>query len=486
MDAARQFNYKPDQVMQITQDLREKYKLITYNGTDCQYLNEEQHTDAPGVLLAIAQTATQYSGLIDVADADIKSRAFNNKNVSAHHAIIPTEAIADIDELTEPQRNIYLLIAKVYIAQFYPKHQYRDTLVSITCEDHRFGVRSKTTTNDGWRTLFNQQDNTDEDQPDGDDNVLDNDLSVLKNGDNGYCDQASVFDKETKPQPLYTMATLLSDLTRVAKYIKNPKIKKLLIEKDKEKKGEHGGIGTSRTRDQIIKKLFDIGFLSEKGKKIISTDIGKQFHGLLPEIATRPHMTALWHEQQSAIEQDKYTADDFIDNLMKFITQQVDKVKNEGLSIKVETIDCPECKEGHLKKRKGSKGIFWACSAYPECNFTVPNKAGKPDFKSLETHPCPSCEKPMKRRKGSSGFFWGCTGYPDCSQTLPDKRGKPDTKAKEKPKVEASDEFMCGECSKPLARRPSKKSGGHWWGCTGFPNCKKTYKDLSGSPDYNS
>lgn len=481
-DAASAFNYKPDQVMKITQELREKYRLITYNGSDCQYLNEEQHADAPGVLAAIAQTATEFKTIVDNADASIKSRAFNNKNVSAHHAIIPTEATANLNELPEALKNVYLLIAKKYIAQFYPKHQYRDTSVAIDVCSNSFTVRSKTTLSEGWKVLFSG--NEEDEDSTGDNEAIAVDLSCLTQASTGDCLKATVHDKETKPPALYTMSTLLTDLTRVAKYIKDPEIKKLLIEKDKDKKGEHGGIGTSRTRDQIIKKLFDLGFLTEKGKKVISTPLAQQFFDALPESATSPDMTALWHEQQSMIEKGDNSCDAFFDELMLFIDKQVSLVKTNGLNINVETHKCPKCDNGSLRKIKSGKDVFWGCSNYPDCKSTVPNKGDKPDFKSLETHDCPECNNPMKRIKGKYGFFWPCR---TCNVNYKDKRGKPDLAPKKDVNVS---EHKCGSCDKPLIRRISKKGKGKdaretpWYGCSGFPDCKQTYFEKNGAPKY--
>lgn len=365
-DAAKAFNYKPDQVMQITQELREKHRLITYNGSDCQYLNEEQHEDAPNVLAAIAETATEYQGIVSKADASIKSRAFNNKNVTAHHAIIPTEATANLDELSEPLRNIYLLIAKKYIAQFYPKHEYRETVIHVDVCKHLFGVKSNITLDEGWRVLFSKTNDDEEDNE-----AISLDLSVLKDNDEGKCTKAEVLDKETKPPKLYTMATLLEDLTRVAKYIKDPDIKALLIDKDKDKKEEHGGIGTSRTRDQIIKKLFNLNFIAEKGKSIISTDLGKKFFDALPSIATSPDMTALWHEQQAMIEQGDNTCEKFLDELMVFIEKQINSTKENGYSINVQaskklSSSCPKC-NGTINVIGGGKPRY-ACN---DCDFIV-------------------------------------------------------------------------------------------------------------------
>ncbi|WP_416234083.1 DNA topoisomerase, partial [Klebsiella pneumoniae] len=90
-DASRKFGYKPDQVKAITQELREKYKLITYNRSDCEYLNEEMHNDAPSVLNVISQNSSVFKNVILNANSSIKSRAFNSDKVSAHHAIIPTQ-----------------------------------------------------------------------------------------------------------------------------------------------------------------------------------------------------------------------------------------------------------------------------------------------------------------------------------------------------------------------------------------------------------
>ena len=119
------------------------------------------------------------------------------------------------------------------------------------------------------------------------------DLRSLNNGMQGQCLDAKSEQMETQPQPLYTIATLLSDLTRVAKYVKDERLKKLLQEKDKEKAGEHGGIGTPATRDSIIATLFKRGYLAEKGKQIVSTSVGQEFYDTLPDQAKYPDMTAL-------------------------------------------------------------------------------------------------------------------------------------------------------------------------------------------------
>lgn len=433
-DASRKFGFKPNQTKDITQTLRDKHKLITYNRSDCEYLSEEQHADAPGVLAAIAQTAPTLSAVSQRADPGIKSRAFNSSKVSAHHGIIPTEATADFSKLTDGEQKIYMLIARAYIAQFWSKHQYEQTDVFVEASKHRFSVRSNMTTLPGWRVLY-RNDIGNEDL-EGDDTDIALDIRGLKVGQSGDCTDAKADEMETKPKPLYTMATLLSDLTRVAQYVRDDRLRKLLVEKDKGKEGEHGGIGTPSTRDTIIATLFERGYLAEKGNNIISTPTAREFYDTLPDQAKYPDMTALWHEQQKSIQAGERDAVSFVRELMEYVGGEIGHVKQNGIGIKV------------------------------------------------NTHPCPECGKPLRRikKKDKNQFFWGCSGFADgCKFACEDKAGKP--MPKQVPLV--SELHKCMACGKGLSRRPGKKKGTFWWGCSSFPACKQTYPDINGKPNYS-
>ena len=430
-DASRKFGYKPDAVKEITQSLRERHKLITYNRSDCEYLSEEQHGDGAAVLAAIATTAPKLAPAAERADPTIKSRAFDSANVSAHHAIIPTQTTADLESLTEPEQRIYLLIARAYLAQFWPKHQYEQTDVLVDVEGYRFAVRSNLTTRPGWTVLY-KNDVGNEDL-EGDADALAVDLRSLRQGQAGICIDADAARLETKPQPLYTIATLLTDLTRVAKYIRDPVLRKLLQEKDKGKEGEHGGIGTPATRDTIIATLFERGYLVEQGKSIVPTPTAEGFYDALPDQAKYPDMTALWHAQQKEIQAGERDTITFVRDLMTYITREVASVKVHGLAIKV------------------------------------------------DSHPCPTCGKPLRRikKKAKNEFFWGCTGFDaGCKYACEDKDEKPVPRTA--PAVSST--HKCGACGAGLSRREGKK--GAWWGCSGYPGCKQTYQDSKGTPDY--
>jgi DNA topoisomerase III len=434
-DASRKFGFKPDQVKDISQALREKHKLITYNRSDCQYLNDEHHGAAPAVLNAIGQTAPVLAGATKSANPAIKSRAFNSAKTSAHHGIIPTETVADFGRLSDAEQKIYMLIARAYVAQFFPEHEYVQTDVVVTCEGHSFTCRSNITVKPGWKVLYrNDQGN---DEVAGDEDALSLDLRNLQQGQEGDCNQCIMLKNETKPLPRYTIATLLSDLTRVAKYVRDPELKALLIEKDKGKEGEHGGIGTPATRDSIIKNLFDKGFLEEKGKAVISTQLARAYYKVLPDEAKYPDMTAIWHAQQQQIEQGEMECNQFVATLMQYITGQVANIKTNGLP-----------------------GL------------------------QVKAHPCPECGKALRKIRGSRGDFWGCTGYDaGCKASFEDNKGQP--VLTKKPAAKPSELHKCMACGSGLIRRPGQKPRTFFWGCSGFPNCKQTYPDVAGKPNYS-
>ncbi len=439
-DASKRYGYKPDQVKEITQTLREKHRLITYNRSDCEYLSDEQHGDAAAVLAAIAENAPAIKVATDRADPTIKGRAFDSSKVTAHHAIIPTEGRAQIDALPEPERRVYLLIARAYVAQFWPARAYDHSEVAIEASGHRFTATSDFTTRPGWTVLYQAEERAEPDIEADDDAPLAIDMRSAKTGMAGICLNAAADRRQTKPRPLYTIASLLTDLTRIARYIRDDRLRKLLIERDRGKAGEHGGIGTPATRDTIIKTLFERGYLVEKGKNIVSTPLARQFYDALPNAAKYPDMTALWHEQQKAIQAGSSTAPGFVRGVEEHIAREIAAVKTNGLALLIDAPKCPRCGRALRRFAKGKNGPFWSCTGYAEaepCKFTAPDKAGKPDLAAREPAPVSALHK-------------------------------------------------CMACNRGLSRRPSRKKGSYWWSCSGFPTCKQSYADVKGRPDYSN
>lgn len=438
-DASRKFGFSPDKTLKTTQALRERHRLITYNRSDCEYLSDEQHADAPGVLEAIGNTAPVLGKAAQAADPILKSRAYNSANISAHHAIIPTETSGNLEKLTADEVKLYQLIARQFIAQHWPPEQYRQTTLDLEVAGHVFRVTAKVVTSLGWKRLYKQDaDNEEVHGDEGDDDSKAN-LEWVTTQTPLTCQGASVAEKKTQPPKRYTMSALLKDLARVAKYVTDERVKKLLLAKDQEKKGEHGGIGTAATRSAIIEGLMKREFLEEKGKKVQSTKLGREFHDLLPESATAPDMTALWHEQQEKIREGRMSLAEFVDGVSTHVSSEIERIKAQGVNVTTGAAPqhaCPVCKSGSLKRRKGKE----------------------------------------------KGFFWGCTSYPECKATFPDKRGNPDLKPKKASAAKPSPDHLCPKCSKGLIRRPSKNKKNYWWGCSGFPGCDFRAFDSNGKP----
>ncbi|KPW56411.1 DNA topoisomerase III [Pseudomonas caricapapayae] len=314
-----------EKTLALTQALREKYKAITYNRSDCSYLTDEQFGEAPQTLSLLSEALPDLAGMFTEVNSERKSRAFNDSKVSAHTAIIPTAVKIDVAQLSADERAVYLAIVKRYVALFLPEKRYLSAKVCFGVNGHTFVARSTKVTQLGWTAQMAEETEEEDSQEDCDPLVFDA-LADLKVGDAGVCDGITVAKEKTKPLPLYTEAELLKDLRRVAKYVQDPRIKQLLIARDQGKEGENGGIGTPATRGAVLAKLQERGFYAVEKKKLIPTQLGLEFIAALPAIATTPDMTALWHEQQQMIEAGELTVDAFLDELEDFIAHQVHNV----------------------------------------------------------------------------------------------------------------------------------------------------------------
>lgn len=276
------WGYSPAEVMAITQRLREEYKAITYNRSDCQYLSDEHFAEAPGVIASAVQNlgynASDYN-------PRIKSNCFNNDNITAHFAIIPTITKFDVSKLTEQERNVYTIIANYYLAQFMPPAvKEKTTLLVELPNGESLNAVSFVVKSEGYLALLKPQKVTPPTV-----------LSEIPEGDYaGDVIGTEIREKETKPLPHYTKSTLNEDMTRIAKYVDDPEIKELLLQKDKDKKGENGSIGTSATRSAIIEILIKRGFLIEKGKMIVSSPFGRELYRILPDEIKKADLTAKW------------------------------------------------------------------------------------------------------------------------------------------------------------------------------------------------
>lgn len=318
----RRHKLTAQQTLDITQKLKDS-KYITYNRSDCSYLSDEQFNDAPQVVAAL-KTLDVFNGL--TTDTAQKSAAFDSKKVTAHTAIIPTTNMPDLSRLTDKEKAVYLTIAQFYLAQFYlaqfvAKKRYDESIAEIKCGDEMFKVSARKITDAGFTTFLND---AEEDDEEDENSTSFEAISRLQTGATLTCREVVISEKKTKPLPLFTEATLLAALVRVADFVADPRIKKLLKEKDKDKKDEHGGIGTPATRAAIIETLKTRDYITVEKGKFIPTAAGLALIDALPDSVTQPDMTAVWAEKQAAVETGEMTIERFIDGLYAEVSRLVE------------------------------------------------------------------------------------------------------------------------------------------------------------------
>lgn len=414
--AGKRYGYTPQQVLDTAQELYER-KLTTYPRSDCEYLPVNQRKDVPRILQNIgALEAGKLAEWAAGADGKIRSRAWNDSKITAHHAIIPTTVACPFDKLTSMQQHIYYLVAQAYLAQFYPIHEYDQTRMVIEAADETFIAHGKTVTVPGWKVLYQSEKHDDEDEEKGT-------LPAVRKGDSVHYRNGQVDKKATKPPPRFTPSTLLAAMKEIYKYVKDESLKKKLKEVQ--------GIGTEATRATIIQELIQRKFLTTEGKKkyLKPTDDAYLLVDSLPDEMLYPDETAVWEERLYQMSLGKDDLNHFLHDQLSFLDTLVTaarKVVMHLAGIKV----CPVCGSA-MVKRHGKYGDFYGCSNYPSCRHTEPvgGEKKRPDAKP-SPYPCPRCHKgTFQKRTGPYGPFWVCS-QEGCNTKCADVDGVPSLYAK--------------------------------------------------------
>lgn len=330
ISAAKAFGMSAKQVLDICQQLYERHKLITYPRSDCQYLPKEHLKEAASVTSAIAAIAPDLASTLNTIDLKKKSRAWDDKKVSAHHAIIPTSRSQKSGSLSATEIKVYGLIAKQYLAQFFPNHRYAETSVTSEIEGGTFLTKQKQILDLGWKSLLfseksNRSTNASADAKNNSNNAKNQSLPAdLKVGDSLFCHSGEVLEKNTSPPKHFTDATLLSALTGIGRYVTDPAIKKSLRETD--------GLGTEATRAGIIELLFKRQYIIRSGKDIKATEVGRKLITALPSQISQPDMTALWESQLESISQQTLNYKSFIGGVESNLHCLIEDVKKVSLA----------------------------------------------------------------------------------------------------------------------------------------------------------
>ena len=347
IDAAKRFSMSAQQVLDSCQSLYERHKLLTYPRSDSRYLPLEHFSQAQQIINAIKDNCQPLQQAAQESDSKLKSKAWNDNKVVAHHAIIPTARIMDSSKLSKSESNIYQLVARQYLAQFYPAAEYRDSQIDCEIGGGHFIAKARESLKPGWKTLFpprapkKQGENDSHNQQDS----LNSHLPSLQKGDSCLCEQGELIEKQTSPPKPFDDASLLAAMTGIARYVQDPAIRKILKDTD--------GLGTEATRAGIIELLFKRQFLQRQAKKIHATDAGKGLIQSLPAVSTTPDMTAHWETQLNAISQREASYQGFMQPLEKSLHELISESQSV-LPVGLKNIKAPAKKTYKRRKSKAS------------------------------------------------------------------------------------------------------------------------------------
>ncbi|WP_210473239.1 DNA topoisomerase III [Vibrio crassostreae] len=336
IDASKRFGMSAQQVLDTCQSLYEKHKLITYPRSDSRYLPKEHYSQRESIVDAIANNAKELQSGAQGADLSLKSKAWNDSKVDAHHAIIPTPKKSSVNGLSANEMKIYQQIARQYLMQFYPPAVFADAKLVFDIAGGVFIAKGRQLINLGWKVLMGKTDT--EEKGDGTDTV-----PPLDKGTVLTCREGVIGDKKTEPPKHFTEATLLQAMTGIARFVANKDLKAILKETD--------GLGTEATRAGILDTLFKRQLLTRQGKSIHSSPAGRGLIHALPEDSTFPDMTAHWEHQLQGMAERNQAYQPFMQALESKIDGLMGTVKTGEVPESLRHL--PKVERPAFKRRKG-------------------------------------------------------------------------------------------------------------------------------------
>ncbi|MCX2960963.1 DNA topoisomerase III [Rodentibacter caecimuris] len=351
-EANRLYGLGAQQVLDIAQSLYETHKATTYPRTDCGYLPESQLAEAPRVIQCLIQSDSRLQPLASKLNLNQKSRAWNDKKITAHHGIIPTMAKVDINKMSEEEFKLYDLIRRRYLAQFLPVSETDKTQIVLKCGQHVLAARGNVLIAPGWKILFGKTLDEEDESKQA--------LPTLTQGQTCRVVDTEMKNQQTTPPNHFTEGTLLSAMKNAARFVTDERLKQRLRETE--------GLGTEATRAGTIQGLIDKGFLAKKGKSLIATNEAISLIDNLPVLLKDPGLTALWEQALNQIAEKTLSLDVFMQRQEQFVRQLMKECLAKGISLgNIEIKKCSKC-GSPMVKREGKNGLFWGCSQYPKCD----------------------------------------------------------------------------------------------------------------------
>ena len=331
------------ETLDIAQALYETYKVVTYPRSDCGYLPQSQHSEAPSILAALQQADPALGPLAGYLDPQRRSRAWNDAKVSAHHGIIPTAAAKNLERLSGKHRAVYTLIRARYLAQFLPNHEYDRTQADFDCAGQNLRAVGKQIVEPGWKRALPEA----LAPAKGREAPAPQPLPILREGLDCAIAAVNLKDLWTQPPKPFTEGDLIKAMKNVAKLVQDPLLKQKLKDTT--------GIGTEATRAGIIQGLLDRGYLIKNGKALAATPPAFSLIDAVPRAIADPGTTAIWEQALDMVQSGEMTLDIFVAKQAAWMSKHI-----ERCSAMTMTISGPASPAGTApawkKKRKAATG----------------------------------------------------------------------------------------------------------------------------------
>ena len=409
VECNKKYNMSADQTLQTIQSLYEK-KYTTYPRVDTTYLSDDIYPKCPDILAKLTNYA-EYTAPLTGKKLPKSKKVFDNSKVTDHHAIIPTGVVPT--GLSFAEQQVYDEVCRHFIAVFYPDCQFATTTVLGKVEDVEFKTSGKQILVPGWREVIKPV-KQEEEKKEGEDE--EKTLPIFTKGEHGP-HQPQLAEKWTSPPKPYTEATLLRAMETAGKLVDDESLREVMKE---------NGIGRPSTRAAIIETLFKRNYIRKVRKSLEPTPTGIELIGLIHEdLLKSAELTGIWEKKLREIEQHKYEARQFLDELKQMVTEIVTTVMLDNSNRRVTTM-APETKPKKAvpkkstapKAKKTAEGIDSSQrtssrgkgSAFDGVN-DMPSVASDPD--AIIGQPCPLCRKGHiikgKTAYGCSEWRNGCT-----------------------------------------------------------------------------
>ena len=414
-EANLKYGFSAKETLNIMQRLYENHKVLTYPRTDSRYIGKDIVPTIKERLKACGiGPYRKLAGALMNKPVQVNGSFVDDKRVSDHHAIIPTEQFVQLDHMTNEERKIYDMVVRRFLAVLYPASQYEQVTMEAKAAGETFAASGKVIKSMGWKEVYEGGADDDlEDEADDEKKLKDQRLPEMKTGTRLKILKTSLNTGKTKPPARFTEATLLAAMENPVKFMET---------RDKEAVktlGETGGLGTVATRADIIEKLFHSFMMEKKGNEIHITSKAKQLLELVPKDLKKPELTADWEMKLSQIAKGRIRQGDFLHQIRDYTCEIVDEIKtgegtfrHDNLTNKV----CPQCGK-KLLAVNGKNSKMLVCQDR-ECGY-------RETISRTTNARCPKCHKRMEMYvKGKEETFVCQCGYKEKLSAFQARRQK--------------------------------------------------------------